>query len=78
MGVWDDHLNRQNISRMSGDILALQQRLDRIEARQRSYGLHDPDCAERFSRAASFGHGHATKVLPCDCWLSESADTTEP
>lgn len=46
-------------------------RVDRIEARQRDYGMHDPDCLRRASEIAQRYTGAHVVPQECNCWLSE-------
>jgi hypothetical protein len=53
------------------DIHALWDRCARIEARQREYGMHDPDCPARLvEKMNANGYGPHYVAQPCTCWLA--------
>lgn len=45
-------------------------RLDRIEARMRAVGLHDPDCPALERMQAQLHTGAYLMPVPCTCWLA--------
>jgi hypothetical protein len=55
----------------------IQARIEAIEARQRAYGLHDPDCKSFAVDLRHWRTGGWVQLKPgdCTCWL---ADTTAP
>lgn len=52
-------------------LVSVDERIEAIEARQRAYGMHDPDCPV-YLRAVDQAQTMAY-VLPrkCTCWLSK-------
>ena len=52
---------------------AIRDQLNRIEARQRDYGMHDPDCRVRGEEKHLAKHPDNWPTIPtpeCTCWLS--------
>lgn len=61
-------------------VAIIQQQIERIEARQRAYEMHDPKCeAGQIQRdnvkASQIGFGSFGFKRPCTCWLSQSEVT---
>ena len=56
--------------------LSLEERIEAIEARQRTYGMHDPDCPVRLTQIAQRTTDAYLVSPPCACWLTEKC--TEP
>lgn len=48
----------------------LWERLEAVEARQRAYGMHDPDCPAFQQEQAQAKAEWQMTELPCSCWLS--------
>lgn len=50
---------------------SIEERLYRIEARQREYDMHDPDCPARVRERNQLATGmYIPVVVSCTCWLS--------
>ena len=53
------------VEAMAEYLIATEQRLDSIEARQRHYWQHDPQCAH------VGWEGYGPTFPQCDCWLAD-------
>jgi hypothetical protein len=58
-------LNAESATRL---LSSLHDRVQRIEARQRAYGQHDPDCQS--DPIVKPGFNNLLPKKPCSCWLS--------
>lgn len=52
------------------EIESLPARIAAIEARQREYGMHDPDCPARLVERMNQNGGPYYVMQRCTCWLA--------
>lgn len=60
---------------VGGEVLA---RIEAIEARQRDYGMHDPDCPRRAVQRDQERTGVYLYMPECACWLAAGAARHSP
>ena len=51
--------------------MTLESRIEAIEARQRAYGMHDPECPVFRTQVAQRSTDAYLIPPDCTCWLSE-------
>ena len=75
----NDGINREGLTYIPADtfkptkdpVAAFMDRIAAIEARQRAYEMHDPDCPRLVDEQAQCNADWMMGLRPCSCWLSE-------
>lgn len=64
-------------ARVGEALLDLAERIDRLEAVVRAFGLHEPDCPLFIEIRDEVGHsGKYYPTKTCTCWLSKTKEPT--